>query len=131
MTASQVSERQVQEAAVEALRLAGFVVLQTTAWRQKGPSGVSPGVPDLLVTHSDAPWGCWLGIEMKRPGGRLTPAQKWLADAGRIVVARSAEDALAAAVRWAKAMAGASPPGLSHACLARAESALAALGGRA
>ena len=32
--------------------------------------GVTPGVPDLFIPA----WSCW--IEMKKPGGRLSEAQK-------------------------------------------------------
>jgi hypothetical protein len=61
------TEHQVQAAIVDALRLAGFTVRETTAYRQKGPSGVDKGIPDLLVCHADIP-SVYLGLEVKRPG---------------------------------------------------------------
>ena len=36
--------------------------------------GVTPGVPDLFIPA----WSCW--IEMKKPGGRLSEAQKDMID---------------------------------------------------
>ncbi len=96
-----MTEREVQEQIVEALSLAGFEVRHTSAWRQKGPSGVSPGVPDLLVAHVAAP-GSLLGIEVKRPGGRVSPAQKEWADLGFLCIADSPQAAVAAAVTWLK-----------------------------
>lgn len=67
-------ERDVQQAITDALELAGFTVRHTSAFRQKGSSGVSLGVPDLLVFVPGFPW-VYIGIEVKRPGGKLSADQ--------------------------------------------------------
>lgn len=115
------SESDVQKATVELLRLAGFDVRHTTAYRQRGPSGVSLGVPDLLVGHIGAP-GSLLGIEVKKPGGRVRPAQKEWADKGLIVVCDHEDDALEAAVEWLKRS-----PTLTKGAARRAETVLAGI----
>lgn len=92
-------EKDVQAAIVEALRLAGAEVMQTSAWRQRGPSGVSPGVPDLLVFHPRVPRAC-LPLEVKRPGGRLSFQQTRYRDLGLIAVAFSVDQALEAFRDW-------------------------------
>lgn len=94
-----MKESQLQQAIKDALVLAGFRVLHTSAHRQKGPSGVSPGVPDLLVTHQCCKPN-WLGIEVKTDKGRLSPAQKELADLGMVKVARSPREAAWEAWKW-------------------------------
>jgi hypothetical protein len=99
-------EEDVQAQAVALLGRAGFVVLQTSvryhaqkclecgAWaRPTGGTGTTPGVPDLLVSHETWPLGLWLGTEMKDGDGGLTAAQELLQALGRIVVARSADEA--------------------------------------
>lgn len=68
-------ERDIQEAIVDALHLCGCTVYQTSAWRQKGPSGVMPGIPDLLVRWPGMASGFTLGIEVKAPKGTVSPAQ--------------------------------------------------------
>lgn len=60
-------EHEVQAAIVDCLRLAGLTVYETTAYRQKGPSGVDKGIPDLLVVHP-LRFCTFIGIEVKRPG---------------------------------------------------------------
>lgn len=63
----QASEHEIQAAIVDALRLAGFSVRETTAYKQRGSSGIDKGIPDLLIAHPLAPQ-IYLGIEVKRPG---------------------------------------------------------------
>lgn len=97
-------EADVQSRIVDALRLAGWTVLSTSARRQKAPSGVSKGVPDLLASHpSIGP--CWLGIEVKRSESHAKAfscdEQRQLAEAGLTVVCWSASGALIHAVRLA------------------------------
>lgn len=70
-------EDEVQKAITDALTLARIPFYETTAFRQKGSTGVDKGVPDLLVPipgHT----GCYIGLEVKRPGAiRYTsPEQK-------------------------------------------------------
>lgn len=75
-------EHEVQAAIVDVLRLAGFVVLETTAYRQKGTSGVDEGIPDLLVYHPHCGMNC-LGLEVKRSEkAPRRPAQVAMADQG-------------------------------------------------
>lgn len=59
-------EYEVQRAIIEALRLAGCEVLSTSSFRQKGPSGCSAGIPDLLVRVPGMAPGLCLGLEVKR-----------------------------------------------------------------
>ncbi|MCW5936753.1 MAG: VRR-NUC domain-containing protein [Fimbriimonadaceae bacterium] len=92
-------ERQVQESIVEALQLAGFDVKHTSAWRQKGASGVSKGIPDLLVWHPRCEMMCF-GIEVKRPGGCLSPEQREAVEKGRYRVATGPVEALEAALAF-------------------------------
>lgn len=90
-------ERDVQDAIVKVLELCGMTVLHTSAWRQKGPSGVAPGVPDLLVFIPGMPLVA-VGLEVKRRGGVLSPAQKLHIEAGRYQVVRSPQAALDAVI---------------------------------
>lgn len=94
----------MQAAIVDALRLLGCTVLVTTVRGWRGPRGygATPGVPDLLVARDG--WFGWLGLEVKRPGGRISPAQAELERRGLIVVVRSVEDAIAAVAAAAPAL---------------------------
>jgi hypothetical protein len=89
-------ERDVQAAIVDALQLAGFTVRHTSAFKQRGASGVSFGVPDLLVAHRLRP-GLYMGLEVKRPGGALRPDQKAAVEAHEYALVESATAALGAA----------------------------------
>ena len=88
-------ESDVQAAIVDALRLAGLVVDHTSAFRQKGGSGVSKGVADLIVYH---PLESGLGIlvEVKKPGRVKWTSKEQEAHykAGRNLLAQSPKDAL-------------------------------------
>lgn len=98
----QIREHEAQEMMVAALRSAGFGVLETTAYRQKGPSGVDKGVPDLLVYHK-VRMGVMLPIEVKRPGAKIkysSPEQQALCEAGHVHVCQTSEEALERAVAW-------------------------------
>lgn len=67
-------EADLYEAIVRLCRLAGCDV---TRLSQARASRQTPGVPDLYVRHVGV--GVRLWIEVKRPGGRLSPAQQaWL-----------------------------------------------------
>lgn len=93
LTRKPPSEHEIQEITVQMVRLCGLTVLETTAYRQKGSSGVDLGVPDLLVSVPGSP-ALWVGIEMKKPGGVLSNAQYALSAAGQIVVCHSPEEVL-------------------------------------
>ena len=90
-------EHDVQATIKQALELAGCDYFETTAYRQKGSSGVDKGVPDLLVTMAHTP--LMLGLEVKRPGKIVASTfssteqrDAWMC--GRIVVARTPREAL-------------------------------------
>lgn len=65
-------EEDLEMSIIQALRGLGFEVVHTSAKRQKGGSGVSKGVPDLLVSRRPR-WNeasplqprPWLGMEVK------------------------------------------------------------------
>jgi len=99
------TEAGLQEAMVEALRLRGRVVLVTSrraftgrgeGLRRRG-DGADRGIGDLLV-HQAGP--TWIMLEVKTPAGRLSPEQRALVDAGRMVVVRSVDEALAIVEAW-------------------------------
>jgi hypothetical protein len=68
-----VREHDIQKLIVDAVRLCGLEVYETTAYRQKGSSGVDKGIPDLLVCVPGLP--VYIGIEVKRPGQPGTPVK--------------------------------------------------------
>lgn len=91
-----VTEYSTQSSIVDALKLAGFSVRKTVAFRQKGPSGVDKGIADLLVFHPCfAPFFA-LCIEVKKPGPIKwsSPEQRDAHEDGEFDVAQSAEQAL-------------------------------------
>jgi hypothetical protein len=96
-------EAGLQRVIVQALRLLGFTVLQTSRHRKRcwrcgtwpaGGDGADRGLPDLLIWSPTR--GAWIGVELKRTGGRLSPEQAALARRGMIHVARTLEEALLA-----------------------------------
>jgi len=79
----QVRKRDANEPAiVSALEACGIQV-----WRLSGP-----GLPDLLTYRA----GRWLPLEVKAPGGSLTPAQQTRQHAAPCPVVESVAEALAA-----------------------------------
>lgn len=87
------SEHMVQAAIVEALQLCGLHVQETTAYRQKGSSGVDKGVPDLLVWCPGLPVA--IGIEVKADANsKVSPEQQEMVAAGYYKVAWTPEMAL-------------------------------------
>ncbi len=106
MRKPKATEHEIQAAIVDALRLAGLTVYETTAYRQKGPSGVDKGIPDLLVCSDQLPW-TYLGIEVKRPGCEnkfSSSEQERACSERRFVVATSPEEALGHAAYWLQAV---------------------------
>lgn len=97
-------EADVQAGIKQALELAGWTVLSTSARRQKAPSGVSRGVPDLLAGHPDL-GPVWVGLEVKRSEAHRAkwscPEQERLAQLGLTAVVWSAPTALVHAARVA------------------------------
>jgi hypothetical protein len=87
-------ERDVQKAIVDALRLAGLRVRETSAWKQKAPSGVDKGIPDLLVFAPEVPL-IYFGLEVKRDSkAAWTKEQKAAVNAGEYVVVTTPHEAL-------------------------------------
>lgn len=95
----QMTEEALRAQVVEGLRWKGYTVLSTQHHACRGDkrmgTGTDLGIPDLLVTRKG--WGnLWKTIELKRPGGgRATPEQQVLIDAGHTRIARSLEECLA------------------------------------
>ena len=99
------TEEGIQRATIEALQTLGYKVLQTSRRYRPCPGcgkidhrgdGVTEGLPDLMVTHGAWPRAMFLGLEMKGPATKVSEAQQVLAAASRILVARSAADAVRA-----------------------------------
>ena len=88
-----LTEAMVQDAIVEALKAHGCTVLQTNL--AKGRVIADKGVPDLIITHDGWPENAWLGMEVKKPGGKATPEQAALAARKRIVIVDNVFDAVA------------------------------------
>jgi hypothetical protein len=80
-TIGKLKEHEVQAQIVDALRLCGLVVQETTAYRQKGSSGVDKGVPDLLVWVPG--FKTAIGLEVKRDEkAPRTPEQRAMCEQG-------------------------------------------------
>ena len=93
--AATATEAQIQHCIVQALRLKGYVVLETGKQRQQGVNSV--GCPDLLVWWPG--WFGWRALEVKTATGRVKPEQQRLADLGATVIVRSLDEALLAVER--------------------------------
>jgi hypothetical protein len=95
----QVRERDVQAAIVQALELAGFVVLTTS--QVQATKGSSIGIADLIVQHEVAGPSALL-MEVKRPGKVVfTSAQQEALAAKRLTtVVQSPIEAVDAAYWW-------------------------------
>lgn len=128
-------EAGLQDAVVEALRYAGFTVLQVGRWRRRtrcpecgawhtprGGYGNETGTPDLLIGHRH--WGAvLLPIELKAPGavtllgtvrpGALQPAQRALHELGITEVCFSLEGVWGAIERMDARIIGQVPDGTS------------------
>lgn len=91
------SEYAIQLAICQALRLAGCTVIHTSVMNAKGGYGSAKGVPDLLVHVRGDQF--LIGLEVKRPGGRVRPDQKALAEQGAYAIVYSVEDAIKAVLR--------------------------------
>ncbi len=87
-------ENDVQTQILDALRFAGFAPLHTSAHRQKGASGVSKGIADILIPIPGLP--CYLGWELKRPGkvSWSSQEQKEAHILGQFDLVQSLEDGL-------------------------------------
>lgn len=96
------SEDDVQQEIMVALRVRGYIVLQTSEHRRrvqcphcdgwftpKTGRGCDKGVPDLLIARDDWLAGVWLGLEVKGGNTKVSDEQKDLAARGRIFIVKS------------------------------------------
>ena len=65
------TEKQVQQEVKNLAHLCGFDVAD---FSQPRASMQTPGIPDLLLHHRKRGFVVW--VEVKRPGGKLSPHQK-------------------------------------------------------
>lgn len=87
---TETSESIVKRETKQALEQCGFTVLQTASHKR---SYNTKGTPDLFVSLGDF---LWIGIEMKRPGGRVRPEQQELARGKRVLICDNTADAISA-----------------------------------
>ncbi len=95
-----ISEKEVQNAILQYLQVKRVFHFRNNTGATKTATGGfikfgTPGSPDIIVVKE----GIFIGIEVKRPGGKLSPNQKLFCDAliaagGRYVVAQSLEDVM-------------------------------------
>lgn len=97
-----MKEHDLQAQILDALRFAGFQPYHTSAYRQKGSSGVAKGVPDILIPIPG--WPCLLGWEIKRPGKVKwsSPEQEEAFILGHFDLIQSLEDGAASLARLAE-----------------------------
>lgn len=73
-----MSEQEIQDSISDLLSGLGFTVLHTNTHGVRGPTGVSRGVPDLLVYHKEFPSGVSIGLEVKKPKGwKWSSYEQW------------------------------------------------------
>lgn len=98
MAMREPAEADIQRACLEVLRLRGVWAWRTNSGAVKVGKRLirlaPPGTPDILAL---LPGGRLLGVEVKRPGGKLRPTQEAWADAARMagaafLVVRDAAD---------------------------------------
>lgn len=97
-----MSESALQSDIRKALQTLGYSCRATSApFRQKRGRNwqQDKGMPDLFVTHKSWGEGVWKGLEVKTGKGTLKPEQQELLEAGRIIVVRSVDEAIAAVIR--------------------------------
>jgi len=95
-----MTESAIQSAILDALRLAGHWPMRVNAGGYRAGARLAPaGTPDICLIDL----GAWL--EVKAPGGRLSPLQRrWHAKAKRkgvrVAVVTSVDEAMAAVRGW-------------------------------
>lgn len=76
------TEQEIQDAVVKLLQSIGCSVFETNTHGIRGGTGVTKGIPDLLVGYGDFPRGVLIGFEIKIPKGwkwsSYEQAQAWL-----------------------------------------------------
>lgn len=86
-------ESQIQAQIKEYFELHGFIVQHTSAFKQKVASGVTPGVPDLLIWYPGVP--LCVGIEVKRDSNSLVRIeQQAMVNRGCYKIAWNLEEAV-------------------------------------
>lgn len=83
-----LTERTIQREAVRALRRMGYTVCVTSNMRR---TANTIGTPDVFCNPAKR---VWIGLEFKRPDGKLSEAQTALREA--VFVCRSVQDAIEA-----------------------------------
>lgn len=113
------TEDGIQQRIMEALAYRGYLVLSTVhrykrqtcekcghnQWA-KGGYGATKGIGDLLVAVPKARPRLWLMLDVKRPGGKLSPEQQLLAEAGLLVRVENEQEALAAVQAYEEGLLG-------------------------
>lgn len=98
-----IRETDLQQQIIEGLRWHGYEVQTTQEKRRRcsqcgsyshAGTGVAQGIADLLVRHPEWPPALWLQLEVKIPGGRLTPAQSKSLRCGGLFLIYSLEEAM-------------------------------------
>lgn len=122
-------EHDIQAAIIEAIEWAGFTVCHTSAFKQKGASGVSKGIPDLLVSTLIFPY-TYFGIEVKRNAAKpvwSSVEQRMAAQARRFIVVDNPRDALLGVKSWLEQLGG--EPAATKRLLEKIDRVLRGLGG--
>lgn len=84
------TEKQIQQAIVQELRLRGYIVMETGQWRAD-KAGNTKGTPDLYFARPGS--NSWHAIECKTAKGKVRKEQAELVYLGVVHIARSVEDA--------------------------------------
>ncbi|MBV6417402.1 MAG: hypothetical protein CMLOHMNK_02064 [Steroidobacteraceae bacterium] len=113
------TEEGVQSRIIQALGWLGHTVLSTVhRWKRqtcpacgytfwpKGGYGSDKGIGDLLVGVPKKAPRLWLMLDVKRPGGKLSPEQQLLAEAGLLVRVENEQEALAAVQAYEEGLLG-------------------------
>ncbi len=104
------TEEGTQQAIIQALRVRGYAVLQTTVRLRAGicqcgrkvsspgKYGSDKGISDLLIWI--AAIGGWMMMEVKGPTTKVSCEQQDAVNSGRMVIVRSVDEAFAAIKEW-------------------------------
>lgn len=107
------TEDGIQTRIIQALSWLGHTALSTVhRWKRqtcpacghtfwpKGGYGATKGIGDLLVAVPKRSPRLWLMLDVKKPGGKLSPEQQVLADKGLLFRVESEEEALEILKEW-------------------------------
>lgn len=87
---STATEKQIQQAIVEELRLRGYIVMETGQWRADR-AGNTKGLADVYFARPGR--NSWTAMEIKTAKGKIRKEQQELVERGVVHIARSVEDA--------------------------------------